>query len=197
MDPEQTKERQYRRQLHLRDSLGLARLGLSTNQVWHDDPPRLLFVLARYKFIAKMLAGKQKVLEIGCGDAFGTRIVLQEVGRINAVDFDPVFAQDVNERQEDHWRFECNIHDMLSSPVPGPFDAAYALDVIEHISAEDEKTFIANIAASLVDPGVLIVGTPSIQSQAYASEASREGHINCMDHQGLRDLVGEHFHESR
>ena len=141
-----------------------------------------------------MLAGKERVLEIGCGDAFATRIVLQEVGRINTADFDPVFVNDVNERQEVRWRFECSTHDILSIPVPGPFDAAYSLDVIEHILPEDENDFIANIADSLVDTGVLIVGMPTIQSQAYASDASKEGHVNCQDDRGLRDLIGEYFH---
>jgi hypothetical protein len=36
---------------------------------------------------------------------------------------------------------------------------------------------------------VLIVGTPSIQSQAYAHPASKEGHINCKDEPGLRQLM--------
>jgi len=193
INSEMTKEPQYKRQLDLRDSGGLTRLGLSSNEVWHDDPRRLLFVLARYKFVSKMLTGKQNVLEIGCGDAFGTRVVLQEVGAIKAVDFDPLFVQDVNERQEEDWKFECVTHDMLTGPVPGLFDAAYSLDVIEHISVNDEKSFVANISASLTDNGVLILGSPSIQSQEYASDGSKEGHINCKDHQGLKALVGEFF----
>ena len=194
MEPERTKERQYQSQVQLRESRGLTRLGLATNRVWRDDPRRLLIVLARYKFVAKMLAGKKKVMEIGCGDAFGTRIVLQEVESINAIDFDPVFVRDVNDRQEDSWRFECSVHDMVSAPFPGSFDAAYSLDVIEHISKEDEQKFIINISDSLVEAGVLIVGTPSIQSQAYASDASKEGHVNCKDHEGLRKLLDQYFH---
>ena len=42
MKTEQTKERQYQVQVSLRDTKGLTRLGLVTNQVWHDDPRRLL-----------------------------------------------------------------------------------------------------------------------------------------------------------
>jgi len=41
-----------------------------TNQVWEDDPRRLTFLLARYKFVSKMLSGKKFVGELGCGDAF-------------------------------------------------------------------------------------------------------------------------------
>jgi 2-polyprenyl-3-methyl-5-hydroxy-6-metoxy-1,4-benzoquinol methylase len=194
MEPEKTREPQYQIQVALREKKGLTPLGLVTNQVWHDDPRRLLFVLARYKFVSKMLSGKSRVLEIGCGDAFGTRIVLQEVGSVCAVDFDPVFVRDVNERMEERWKFECKTHDMLSGPVPGPFDAAYSLDVIEHIPVSDEEKFVSNIAASLVPHGLLVVGSPSIQSQAYASPPSKEGHVNCKDHRQLKGLMERHFH---
>lgn len=194
MEREQTRERQYQVQVSLRDTKGLTRLGLVTNQVWHDDPRRLLFVLARYKFVSKMLSGKQKVLEVGCGDAFGTRIVLQEVGEICAVDFDPVFVKDVRERMEEPWKFDCKVHDMLSGPVEGGFDAAYSLDVIEHIPAEHEDTFVSNLARSLSENGVLIIGTPSLQSQTYASPPSKEGHINCKDQPELKSLLLRHFH---
>lgn len=78
---ESTKEAQYQFLIDL-EKQGLEQLGLMSSQVWHDDPRRLLFVLARYKFAAKMLAGQRKVLEVGCADAFGTRIVRQEVPEV-------------------------------------------------------------------------------------------------------------------
>lgn len=194
MEQERTREPQYQEQVELRNSKGLTRLGLMTNQVWNDDPRRLLFILSRYKFVAKMLSGKKKVLEVGCGDAFGTRIVAQEVEKITAIDFDPVFVRDVNSRMEERWVFRCVIHDILSGPVDGVFDAAYAIDVIEHISKNQEHVFITNIAHSLVDQGILIIGTPSIQSQIYASKASREGHVNCKDQKELKELMLRYFH---
>ena len=55
------------------------------------------------KFVAKMLAGRKHVLEVGCADAFGTRIVQQTVGKVTAVDFDPVFVADVRERINPNW----------------------------------------------------------------------------------------------
>lgn len=195
MELEQTKEPQYQVQVKIRDDEGLASLGLTTNQVWRDDPRHLLFILARCKFVAKMLSGKGRVLEVGCGDAFGSRLVLQEVGSLTTVDFDPVFIRDANQRMDERWKFDCRVHDMLSGPVSGgPFDAAYTLDVIEHVAQENEDQFVHNIARSLSDEGVLIVGTPSLQSQVYASEYSKQGHINCKDHKQLKELMLKYFH---
>lgn len=188
-----TRETQYQRCVELRESEGLTPLGLMSNQTWHDDPKRLVFVLSRYKFVSRMLAGKDRVLEVGCADAFGTRIVVANVGSLLAVDFDPVFVQDATERMDRHWQFRIQQHDMVAGPVAGPFDAAYALDVIEHIQPDDESAFVGNIVASLTDQGVLILGTPSLQSQQYASPISKEGHVNCKDAEGLSSLARQYF----
>ena len=172
---------------------GLESLGLMTNQGWDDDPKRLAFTLARYKFVAKMLSGRRHVLEVGCGDAFGTRIVRQEVNELTAVDFDPVFIEDVNKRMRHKWRFNCFVHDMLDNPVPGSFDAAYALDVLEHIQPSDEKRFLDNFTASIAPQGAAIIGMPSLESQTYASEISKAGHVNCKSMPDLKRAMEKYF----
>ena len=123
MSEEHTKEPQYQRGLELYQQNAEV-LGPMMNQVWHDDPRRLTFVLARYKFVAKMLSGKERALEIGCADAFGTRVVQQEVRSVVAIDFDPVFVKDVQSRMHERWPFECRVHDMLDGPLQPAFDAA-------------------------------------------------------------------------
>jgi len=82
---------------------------------------------------------------------------------------------------------------MLDGPILPPFEAAYSLDVIEHIEAKNERRFLSNIAASLVDDGVLIVGTPSLESQVYASPNSKAGHVNCKDAPSLKALMLDYF----
>jgi 2-polyprenyl-3-methyl-5-hydroxy-6-metoxy-1,4-benzoquinol methylase len=190
-----TREPQYQFEVDMALREGLARLGIMTNQRWRDDPRGLLFILARYKFVAKMLAGRKRVVEIGCADAFGTRIVQQEVGAVTATDFDPVFIDDARNRMDaEGWRCETVVHDILTGPVPpGGFDAAYTLDVFEHIVPEREDLFVRNIAGSLAVHGVAIIGSPSLQSQAYASEGSKAGHVNCKDGSAYREVMQRHF----
>lgn len=188
-----TKEPQYQRCLDLaRDHA--TTLGLMSNQVWHDDPKRLTFVLARYKFVSKMLSGMKSVLEVGCADAFATRVVLQEVGSVTATDFDPVFVADANKRMDPDWRFECVVHDLMAAPMPKTFDAAYAVDVLEHIQASDEDRFLGNMAASLHEHGVCVIGMPSLESQTYASPGSKAGHVNCKTGSDLKATLARHYH---
>jgi len=99
-----------------------------------------------------MFSGMNRVLEVGCADAFGTRLVQQEVRNVVAVDFDPLFVEDVNARMEEHWPLTCKVHDMLSGPMDTQFDGAYSIDVLEHILPKDENRFIGNIVHSLTPP---------------------------------------------
>lgn len=188
-----TREPQYQSSVEIRREHGLATLGLMTNQAWYDDPRRLAFTLSRYKFAAKMLESREHVLEVGCADAFGTRIVQQSVGRVTAIDFDPVFVEDVKSRMTERWRFAVHEHDMLSGPVAGTFDGAYALDVLEHIDAADEDRFLTNLTASLTPDAVAVIGAPSIHSQAYASPPSKAGHVNCKDAPATKELLERFF----
>jgi cyclopropane fatty-acyl-phospholipid synthase-like methyltransferase len=142
-----------------------------------------------------MLSGKGRVLEVGCADAFGTRLVQQEVRSVTASDFDPVFIDDARLRMAaEGWECDTVVHDILAGPVPpGEFDAAYSLDVFEHISPSREDDFVANIARSVTRAGVVIIGSPSLQSQAYASEGSKAGHVNCKDGKDYRRVMERHF----
>jgi len=190
----QTKEPQYQFEVEMAQQYGLARFGIMSNQTWRDDPRRLLFVLSRYKFVAKMLSGKKRVLEIGCADAFGTRLVMQEVGHVTATDFDPVFIQDARTRmQSDAWECDCRVHNIMDGPLAENFDAAYSLDVFEHIQPAVEHRFVRNIAESVSDHGVVIIGSPSLQSQTYASKGSKEGHVNCKDGKELKRVMEQQF----
>lgn len=140
-----------------------------------------------------MFSGYQNVLEIGCADAFGTRIVKQECEMVTVVDFDPVFIEDVKKRNSEDWLLNAKVHDILTGPVSGNFDGIFSLDVLEHIHKKDENIFCRNILSSLNETGVLIIGSPSLQSQMYASPPSKEGHINCKSGDELKELLGQFF----
>ena len=190
-----SKEPQYQFLVERGEQGDTARFGLMSSQTWQDDPKRLAFLLSRYKFASKMLAGCRRVLEVGCADAFGTRIVRQGGAEVTAVDFDPVFIENARQTMDARWPVEFAVHDMTAKPFAvAAFDGAYALDVIEHIAPEKEDAFVSNIVGSLTRHGVLLLGCPSQSSQAHASKPSREGHVNCKDGEDMRRLLSRHFH---
>lgn len=186
-------EPQYEVMDSVEGKFGRSILGLSTNAADSLDPKHLLFRAARYKFAAKMLEGKGRVLEVGCGDAFMTRIIQQHVGEVVAIDFDPVLVSDAESRASEHWPLELRLHDILDGPVSGDFDAAVTLDVIEHVSPELETDFLRNIVASISANGVLVIGAPSLESQEYASKESKQGHVNCKSAPDFKGAMEKFF----
>ena len=144
------KEAQNQTQIKSYLGKGSVRLGPWASHIWRTDPRHLGFLLARYKFCAKMLAGKSKVLEVGCGDAFGMMVVLQTVKSVHGIDFEPLVLEDARVRlaAEGVERCSFTVHDITERPLDGKFDAAYSLDVIEHIPLKDENRFMANICSS-------------------------------------------------
>lgn len=146
---------------------------------WARDPKHVLFVLSRYKFVSRMLEGSKRVLEVGAGDGFASEIVRRCVGELVCTDI--ASGDGVIE------------HDILDGPVYGGFDAAFSLDVIEHVAPQATYSFLENMKESLGNRGVCIIGTPSAESQQYASEISRAHHVNCMSARDLRDTMLKHF----
>jgi SAM-dependent methyltransferase len=189
-----TREAQYQACLDDAERFGCEELGLQTSESWRKDPRHLLFNLSRYKFVAKMLSGAELALEIGCGDAFGTRIVRQEVQALIATDFDAVFVQQSSQRSVEPWTFETIVHDFFAGPFPRTYDAVYALDVLEHIAKPREAAFLESAFRSLSPHGVAIIGMPSLESQEHASEISRRGHVNCKSMPELKALMKSYFH---
>ncbi len=189
----ETKEEQYKMLYEVEKKHGRSIFGIMANESWNCDPRRTLFTLSRYKFVSKMIAGSQEVLEIGCADAFGTRLVQQSVKNVTAIDFDPLFIEDVKSRDNKNWPLNTFVHNILDGPVPGLYDSIYSLDVLEHINKKDEDIFLKNLVSSLSKEGVAIIGMPTLESQVWASPQSKAGHVNCKSGDELKETLSKFF----
>jgi len=73
------------------------------------------------------------------------------------------------------------------------FDAAYMLDVLEHIPQVQEKQFFENLRFSLKPNAKVVIGIPSLESQIYASPGSKAGHVNCKTKEELHNTLTGFF----
>ena len=168
------------------------RLGMMNSHRWKMDPKVLLFTMARYKFVAKMLAGTKDVVEVGSGDGFATAIVAREVGHVRGLDIDPALVEEA-EAYCVNPNISFVVHDLMAGPLTPTADAVYLLDVLEHIEKFEEETFLRNVTASIRPDGVCIAGIPSLESQAYASKPSRATHVNCMTGADFQNTMQKYF----
>lgn len=171
-------------------------LGPMTGSTWRWNPRRLGFVLARYKFVAQMVKGFERVAEIGCADAFPSCVVRDAVGQLDLYDFDPIWVAEANKLHPGRAR-QLDIvggsWDLSFDRGLARYDALYMCDVIEHVSPGDEVLMMDNVHTMLKSTGVFIAGCPSLESQVYASEISRAGHVNCRSGEQLRRDMQRYF----
>lgn len=159
-----------------------------------NDPRHLCFVLSRYKFCAKMLQGKDLVIEVGCGDGFGLPIVSQAVKHVLCIDWDERNIENCRRRLQHLKNVTYLKLDLNQETLPScNADALYSIDVIEHIDPKNEKRFMENMCGLLKTESVMVIGTPNITASAYASKNSELLHINLKSQKSLRDLMLRYF----
>jgi len=168
-------------------------LGPWTSYSLLNDPKHMCFVLARYKFCAKMFQGKKDILEVGCGDGFGIPLVAQDAHYCLGIDVDDRLMVGNSQRLKKIKNIEFKKVDICQAPVNRKFDGVFSIDVIEHLDPELEKPFMENSCRCLKDDGICIIGTPNKTADKYATERSRIQHINQKDHKDLKALLEKYF----
>lgn len=158
----------------------------------NNTPRRLLFALSYYKFAANLIGGNKKILDIGCNEGLGTYLLSQKCGYAKGLDFD----KDAIQIAKNNYNFS-NIEfadtDFLKTNEENKWDAIVNFDVIEHIMPKNADIFLKKIQIALKNNGLLIVGTPSLISQQFASEVTKKGHINVYTHDRLEAEIKKHF----
>lgn len=169
------------------------KLGPWTSYSLINDPKHMCFILSRYKFCAKMLKGKDIIMEIGSGDGFGLPIIAQIARKVYAVDWDKRLLEGNAKRLRHLKNVEYLYVDLNKRSPSVKVDGAFLIDVIEHLDPKTEKMFMDNIVKCLKASGVLLIGTPNITASKYATPRSKVQHINLKSQQTLRELMDRYF----
>jgi 2-polyprenyl-3-methyl-5-hydroxy-6-metoxy-1,4-benzoquinol methylase len=173
-------------------------LGVVTSDTLIRDPKHSMFTFSRYKFAAKMLQHCKSIVEVGCGEGFGALMFVRDTNaKIVGIDFDEAQIEYANERLLAHTegRVSYLCRDILAnSDQENCADGLVCLDVIEHIPPSEEDKFLRHCAAMLGPKGVAVFGTPNKHAEEYASEQSKQWHINLFYPDRLRKALGKFFH---
>ncbi len=159
---------------------------------FRGDPKRLAFVLARYKFAAKMGAHARTILELGCGEGIGATLLAEQAAHYTGVDLD----QEAIVTAKENFNMEkfTFIYDDFMGKKFGTFQTVVSLDVVEHIYEEHEALYFETLCTNLSEKGIVIVGTPNITAAPYASRASQLGHVNLFSQTRLKQTLERYFH---
>ncbi len=125
-----------------------------------SDPVEALEHYHRYVYASRFVGGK-RVLDIGCGDGYGTAFMSLAAREVLGVDCS---EQTVSRAREKYVEFS-NAHfehgrgEELASPET-PFDVIVCYHMLEHLDSESQVRFMTNIKKSLATKGIMILSTP-------------------------------------
>lgn len=165
-----------------------------TSFIMRKTPRRYLHALSYYQFVADFIGPNKKVLDVGCCEGVGTYLFAQTASKVKGVDFDKEAiksAQKVFKR--DNLEF---IEGDFRSIASEKYDAVVSFDVIEHIFPDAFEAFLQDMVDQIHDDGILMMGSPSIESQAYANEHTKKGHVNCLSGEEMRSFLDQKFKHS-
>ncbi len=166
---------------------------------YNHDLKHIAFSLSRYKFVSKMFCYRpnMRVLELGCNEAVGAVMLSQNMNmeKYVGVDLDADAIAWNRENLPAEWQFLAANFFTNTELQAGRYtsDLVMSLDVIEHIEQKNEDDFCRVITKNLAKDGVVVIGTPNITMDPYASPASKIGHINLYDQKRLYRLLSKYF----
>lgn len=169
-------------------------IGPNSSAWFRKDPRAMAYTASKYLTVAKLLEGTASVLEIGCGDGFGAPIIAQHVKRYHGIDFYLPHILEAKFTPGLPSNVVFSATDMLDPyGLWERYDAAIALDVLEHIDPAQEDMFLRQVCANLNPDGVFICGMPTLNSQAHSSEHGKAGHINCQSPEKITRTLRRYF----
>lgn len=112
-----------------------------------------------YEFARRALSGCGTVLDLGCGEGYGTALLSPAVGEIVGLDVDEAaIAHATSRYAAANCRFRC--HDGERLPFEdAAFDAVVSFQVIEHVPGD--RLYVSEVSRVLKAGGQLILTTPN------------------------------------
>lgn len=167
-------------------------LGRYASYWFYKTPRRMLHCLSYYKFAVKMIGSQKRVLDVGCNEGLGTYVIAKECGFARGIDFDEAAIATARQNFSDK-NIEFDQEDFLSAAPSQKWDAITSFDVIEHIYPQNVDLFWKGLVSQLTPEGLVVIGTPSLISQQFASEISKKGHVNVYTAERLEEEMRKYF----
>jgi SAM-dependent methyltransferase len=165
--------------------------------VFADDFPTLVdfgvFLMHKrdYEEAARFTQG-QFVLDLGCNNGYGSRILADTCRRVVAVDVSEAAVADAISR---FGNFGIEFQTVDGDTLPfqdGMFDGVVSFQVIEHIEQPDR--YLSEIVRVLRPGGQAIFTTPNREIRLESGMSPwNKYHVQEFRHQELRDLLSSYF----
>ncbi|MFO7996476.1 MAG: glycosyltransferase [Dehalococcoidia bacterium] len=147
--------------------------------------------LHRYTFAAHFVKGR-KVLDLACGEGYGTYMLAKEAAYVAGVEIDGPTVEHARSRYaRDNLEFIEG--SMLDVPIEGEgrFDVVVCFEAIEHVA--EHNRLLSEVKRLLKEDGLFIVSTPNRTTYTDMSDHRDPFHMKELNFDEFRRLLGQYF----
>ena len=148
----------------------------------------------RYVFAARHVTGLD-VLDIACGEGYGSAMLAGAAKSVTGVDIDPPTVENAR-RKYSSPRLRFEVGSVSRIPLPDTsFDCVVSFETLEHLAQQEEM--LAEFRRVLRPDGFIVISTPNKVEYSDKRNFHNEFHIRELYESQFRDLIGRHFGAQR
>ena len=151
----------------------------------------------RYAFAARCASGR-RVLDVACGEGYGSGLLAQVATYVTGVDIDAVTLAHARRRYAE--RKNCTFVEGSAAALPiadASVDVVVSFETIEHLPVDDQPRMLAEFARVLAPGGLLVLSSPNRPQYSDARGYTNPFHLHELDRGELAQLLAPHFPAQR
>ena len=147
----------------------------------------------RYLYATQFAAGKA-VLDVACGEGYGSRLLAETAARVIGVDSDPEAVREAASRYpRPNLEFRTGSVERLPPEGEHLFDLVVSFETIEHVWADQQRAFLGEVRRVLRPGGRFIVSTPNKAIYHDESHEDNPFHLKELYFDEFQKLLAQHF----
>jgi ubiquinone/menaquinone biosynthesis C-methylase UbiE len=146
--------------------------------------------LHRYALAMEFIAGK-KVLDIACGEGYGTNLMSKKALHVTGIDIDNPCIENAKKKYTAGNIF-FSTGSVLKIPArDNSFDVITCFETLEHIN--EQKEMLAELKRVLSPSGILLISTPDKKNYSDKTGYKNPFHKKELYEQDFKNLVANYF----
>lgn len=161
------------------------------------DPFLALEHYHRYFFASRFAQGK-RILDIGCGEGYGSAFLSQSADAVVGIDRDEAIIDHARKKYSSIPNLTFKVGNCQDAPNDtGSFDMVVSFELLEHLDLDDQVRFLNSVRQRLGPDGLFIVSSPEKKEYAATYPVKNEFHkheLTVLELKAFLDSFFAHVH---
>ena len=145
----------------------------------------------RYHFAARWARGR-RVLDVACGEGYGSALLARDAARVTGVDLSPQAVAHARKAYAGQGNLEFVESSCTKMPFPdASFDYVVSFETVEHI--EGQEAFLDEVARVLEPDGLFLLSCPNKLEYSDKRNYANEFHVKELYREELAAVVSKRF----